>query len=189
MPVILAIESNQQQIAQLTAIVRGLGAKLVVAKTAERALATLDDQIPDLILTPPLLSPKDESALTTRLRELGTAALPVQLLSMPVLATPVSPARDKRTLLRRTNEESVGCAPDVFGTQLSEYLERAAAEKRRLAAVEEADLSAAAKAIVETGLTITNKVEGDPWNDSQRYVEADPPTFATATAGTSPENP
>jgi len=41
MSVILAIESNQQQIAQLTAIVRGLGAELVSAKTAERALAAL----------------------------------------------------------------------------------------------------------------------------------------------------
>src|SRR5215510_2479661 len=109
MPVILAIESNQQQIAQLTAIVRGLGAKLVHAKTAERALATLDDQIPDLILTPPLLSPKDESALTTRLRELGTSALHVQLLSMPILATPSAPGR---SLLRRGKEESVGCDPD-----------------------------------------------------------------------------
>ena len=37
MSVILAIESNQQQIAQLTAIVRGLGAELVSAKTAENS--------------------------------------------------------------------------------------------------------------------------------------------------------
>src|SRR5262245_48992489 len=121
MPVILAIESNPQQIAQLTAIVRDLGAELVSAKTAERAIAALDDRLPDLILTPPLLSPRDESALTTRLRELGTAALHVQLLSMPVLATPSAPAR---SLLRRGKEESVGCDPDEFGRQLAEYLDR-----------------------------------------------------------------
>ena len=100
MSVILAIESNQQQIAQLTAIVRGLGAELVSAKTAERALAALGDRVPDLILTPPLLLPKDEFALTDRLRELGTAALHVQMLSVPILASPSAPARDKRSRQR-----------------------------------------------------------------------------------------
>ena len=71
MPLILAIENNRQQRAQLTAIVRGLGAELVLAESTEHALEALGNRIPDLILSPLLLSQQDETALTNRLRELG----------------------------------------------------------------------------------------------------------------------
>jgi hypothetical protein len=64
MPLILAIEPDRKQAGQLTAMVRGrLHAELVLADSAERALAALGQRIPDLVLTSALLSPKDESAL------------------------------------------------------------------------------------------------------------------------------
>src|SRR5688572_17897009 len=71
LPVILAIENDQQQITKLTAIVKGLKADLVLAESAEHALAAIGQRVPDLILTPALMSPKDDLALNTRLRELG----------------------------------------------------------------------------------------------------------------------
>ena len=43
MPLILAIESNRQQIAQLTAIARRLGAQLALADSVEHALEALGD--------------------------------------------------------------------------------------------------------------------------------------------------
>ena len=120
MPVILAIENDERQIAQLTSIVHGLGAELVVAESADHALAALGQRVPDLILTPALLLPKDDTALTARLRELGAAAVHVQMLSIPILAAPESRGRLSR--LRKGKEDSVGCAPEVFSGQLLEYL-------------------------------------------------------------------
>ena len=51
MPVILAIESDRRQRSQITSIVRGLGAELVLAESADRALASLEQRVPDVILT------------------------------------------------------------------------------------------------------------------------------------------
>src|SRR5687768_4932561 len=133
MPLILAIENNRQQRAQLTSIVRGLGAELVLVESTEHALEGIGNRIPDLILSPLLLSQQDEVALTNRLRELGTAAAHVQTLSIPILATPGAKSRGKLSMLRKGKKGSAGCAPEVFGEQLAEYLERAAAE-RKLAA-------------------------------------------------------
>ena len=144
MPVILAIENDKQRKTQLASIVRGLEAELVVAESAERAIKVLAQRVPDLILTPPLLLPKDDIALTTRLRELGDAAVHVQMLSIPILAAATGQRRGRLSILRTSSkEESVGCAPDVFSAQLEEYLERAAQEKRT------ADLSRRARATAD----------------------------------------
>ncbi len=95
MPLILAIEPDRRQANQLNAMVRGrLHAELVLAGTAEDALAALGDRVPDLILTSALLSPKDECALADRLRVLDGAAAHVQTLTVPVLAPP-SPRADR----------------------------------------------------------------------------------------------
>src|SRR5687768_11543839 len=142
MPLILAIENNRDQIVQLTAIVRGLGAELVLAQSAEDALKALGTRVPDLILSPLLLSQQDEAALTNRLRELGTAAAHVQTLSIPILATSAAKSRGKLSMLRKRKAGSGGCAPEVFSGQLREYLERAAAERERAAAAAGALLDA-----------------------------------------------
>jgi hypothetical protein len=136
MALILAIEPDRRQASQLTAMVRGrLHAELVLAESADRALAALGDRVPDLVLTSALLSPKDESALADRLRSLDGKASYVQTLTIPVLAT-TSGRGGRRSgvlsALRREKSKSAapeGCDPDVFAEQCKEYLERAAHER------------------------------------------------------------
>jgi CheY-like chemotaxis protein len=131
---IVAIEPNREQAAQIATIARGrIGAELVLADSAERALRELGDRIPDLILTPQLLSPRDDAAITNRLRELGDGATHVQTLTIPALATEQprveGRARGLLSALRRQKPAPSagpgGCAPDVFAEQIAVYLERA----------------------------------------------------------------
>src|SRR5256885_8408860 len=131
MPLILAIEPDKRQAAHITAMARHhLHAELVLAVSAERALAVLGDRVPDLILTPALLPPQDEAALDQRLRELDARAAHVQTLTTPLLAAPgrSSPARGMLAALRRERPGSSGdgCDPAVFAEQVSAHLERAA---------------------------------------------------------------
>jgi hypothetical protein len=136
MPLILAIEPDRRQAHELTAMVRGhLRAKLVLADTAEKALADLGARVPDLILTSALLSTKDETMLAEWLRTLDIAAAHVQTLTVPVLETParVSPGRTGifALLPERVSSPAApdGCDPAVFAEQCAAYLERAAAER------------------------------------------------------------
>jgi len=137
MPLILAIEPDRRQANQLNAVVKGrLHADLVLADSAEEALAALGDRVPDLILTTALLSPTDEVVLGERLRALNGVAAHVQTLTIPVLAGPrprLSRARGMLSALRRGKQEQNdapdGCDPTVFASQCAEYLERAAAER------------------------------------------------------------
>src|SRR5262245_17397376 len=145
MPLILAIEPDRRQASQLNAVVRGrLHADLVLADSAEQALAELGDRVPDLILTSALLSPTDEVVLGERLRALNGVAAHVQTLTIPVLASP------RPRVLKRAggmlsalglgkpqqNDVPDGCDPTVFAAQCAEYLDRAAAEQAANAAKE-----------------------------------------------------
>ena len=135
MPLILAIEPDKRQATQLKSIVRArLGAELVIGDSAATALHALGDRVPDLILTTPLLSPKDEAALNERLHALGGAASYVQTLTIPMLAA--APARKRSggmlSVLRRHKSKKIvleGCDPADFAQQCAEYLERAGAER------------------------------------------------------------
>jgi len=147
MPLILAIEPDHRQATQLKAAVRRrLRADLVLADTAEAALAALGDRVPDLVLTSAFLSPRDENALAERLRALDTAAAHVQTLTIPVLDAPREPANVARGMLSvlmrdRVNTQAApdGCDPAVFADQCAAYLERAANERiNPIAAVEDA---------------------------------------------------
>jgi len=140
MALILAIEPDRRQASQLTAIVRGrLHAELVLAESAERALAALGQRVPDLILTAAFLPPRDESALAERLRALDGSATHVQTLTIPVLASSSGGSRVGGMLsaLRRDKSKPAstpdGCEPDVFAEQCQEYLNRAAAERAAMA--------------------------------------------------------
>lgn len=135
MPLILAIEPDKRQAAHITSMARHrLHAELVLAVSAERALAALGDRIPDLILTPALLPPQDDAALAERLRQLDERAAHVQTLTIPLLAAPgrSSPARGMLAALRRERPGSSadGCDPAVFAEQITAYLERAAIERQ-----------------------------------------------------------
>jgi hypothetical protein len=152
MPLILAIEPDRRQAHELTAMVRGhLRAKLVLADTAEKALAALGARVPDLILTSALLSTKDETMLAEWLRTLDLAAAHVQTLTVPVLETParVSPGRTGifALLPERVSSPAApdGCDPAVFAEQCAAYLERAAADRGPVEKTAAADNDAAAK--------------------------------------------
>jgi hypothetical protein len=132
MPLILAIEPDRRQAQHLSSIARRLRAELVLAESAERGLGAIDGRVPDLILTPALLSWKDDAAITTRLRELGARAAHVQTLTIPILRES-SQARPRQggmlSKLRRGKRDEPGadgCSPDMFGDQVAVYLERAA---------------------------------------------------------------
>ncbi len=151
MALIVAIEPNREQAAQIAIIVRGrIAAELVLADSAERALRELGDRIPDLILTPQLLSPRDDAAITDRLRELGEAATHVQTLTIPALATEQPKAETTRgrglfAALRRQKAPSAGpggCAPDVFAEQIAVYLERALEGRAKAGDAQQAPLTA-----------------------------------------------
>src|SRR5262245_20096381 len=137
MALILAIEPDRRQAGHLTAIVKGrLHADFVLGDTAEAALAALGGRVPDLVLTTALLSPKDEGALSERLRALDGAAAHVQTLTIPVLASPGrrGPAGKSgvfSVLLGDRSESGPvdGCDPAVFAEQCKECLERAATER------------------------------------------------------------
>src|SRR5579859_422047 len=142
MALILAIEPDRRQASQLTAMVRGrMHAELVLAESAERALAALGQRVPDLILTAALLSPKDETALAERLRALDGSAAHVQTLTIPVLASSsgrgVGRVGGMLSALRRDKSKPAstpdGCDPDVFAEQCQEYLDRAATERATMA--------------------------------------------------------
>ncbi|MGE3179936.1 MAG: hypothetical protein AB7O32_20855, partial [Vicinamibacterales bacterium] len=61
MSLILAIEPDRRQAAQLTSLARDpLNVELVIGDTTEGAFDALGPRTPDLVLTSQLLSPKDE---------------------------------------------------------------------------------------------------------------------------------
>jgi CheY-like chemotaxis protein len=158
MPLILAIEPDKRQAAHLTSIARHrLHVEIVLADSAERALAVLGDRVPDLILTPALLPPQDETALADRLRDLADRAAHVQTLTVPLLAPPraASPARGMLAALRRERPGSSteGCDPAMFAEQITAYLERAAIERKNSDDAR-ADQSAAARTSEPVAATI-----------------------------------
>ena len=130
---ILAVEPDHRQAKQLTNLVRRhiRQAELIVADTGAKAVTAVETRIPDLILTPPLLPPKDEAVLTSWLRDLGDAAGHVQTLAIPILAS--NDGHRDRSMFGKgkasQHAQDQGCDPDVFAEQVRVYLERATNER------------------------------------------------------------
>jgi CheY-like chemotaxis protein len=132
-PLILAIHPDRRQAPKIAAIVRHASAELLLAESMERAIAMLSDRLPDLILTPTLLSHRDETALAERLRELGDVAAHVQTLTIPIFETTASTSHKRGVLssLRKQHKgkahaaQTVGCTVDTFAEQVVIYLIRA----------------------------------------------------------------
>jgi CheY-like chemotaxis protein len=135
-PLILAIEPDPQQAAQLRSVAGRVKAELLLVQSADRALATLDERVPDLILTPLLLSRRDELALTDRLRELGDVTAHIQTLTIPILETGESKRGGMLSALRRDKARAgqAGCDAEIFAEQVSIYLQQAAGSRRTSAA-------------------------------------------------------
>ena len=137
MSLILAIEPNKTQSQQIANLVKHQlrGAELVSATDAAGALKALGDRVPDLVLTPALLAPRDEAALTDHLRQLGAAGSHIHTLAVPIIATVKTRVREVGGgLLGRRKEKgdgdsAVGCDPSVFAEQIKVYLDRAARER------------------------------------------------------------
>jgi hypothetical protein len=147
MALILAIEPDRRQAAQLTSLIRArVGADLVLAETAEQALNAIGDRVPDLVLVPALLAPQDDATLAGALRVIAAAAR-IQMLTIPVLAATSRKKQPRGVLakwrrLRGESPASGGCDPSMFGDQIAAYLAEAAAER----AVNESDRAASAPA-------------------------------------------
>ena len=136
-PLILAIEPDRRQAAQLSVLVRKrVHAELILVDTTERALDAIGNRMPDLVLVPALLSPQDDAALAAALRVLAAAAN-VQMLTIPVLgaakAAPKSGGMLSALRRGRKSAEPDGCDPDVFAEQIASYLERAVQERAEAA--------------------------------------------------------
>src|SRR5262249_2089170 len=167
MALILAIESDKRQVNYLTAMVRGkLHAELVLGDTAEGALERLGDRVPDLILTSPLLSPRDEQALGDRLRKLNGVASHVPTLTLPLFAPPTAaPAPARGGMLsalpgdRGSESTPDGCDPAVFAEQCRVYLKRSAAERE---ANEEPGVAAVPEVTAQTDVPGVPEVPGAP---------------------------
>src|SRR3977135_3031362 len=88
MQLILAIEPDRRQAAQLSVVVRKRGHPgLILVETTERALDAIGNRMPDLVLVPALLSPQDDAALAAALRVIAAAARG-PMLDIPVAGTP-----------------------------------------------------------------------------------------------------
>jgi hypothetical protein len=132
-PLILAIHPDRRQAPKIASIARHASAELLLAESMERAIAMLSDRLPDLILTPTLLSHRDETALAECLRELGDVAAHVQTLTIPIFETTASTSHNRGVLssLRKQRKgkthaaETVGCTVDTFAEQVVIYLIRA----------------------------------------------------------------
>jgi CheY-like chemotaxis protein len=134
MALILAIEPDKKQASAVRALARGsLAAQIVVADSTARGLQELDGRLPDLILTSLLLSPKDETALDEHLRGLDTEGHRVPTLVIPVLAAASRSSKSggllKRLKKPRKTTGTEACDPATFAAQITEYLDRAAAER------------------------------------------------------------
>jgi hypothetical protein len=132
MPLILAIVADHHQAAELTALVKRLNVDLVHAAEVGEGLLALNDRVPDLVLTSPLMSPFDDGVLDEYLRGLGPAGAHVQSLRIPVLST--STKKSKRggfSLFGRAKDTHTleGCDPKVFAGEITQYLVRAEEEK------------------------------------------------------------
>ena len=127
-PLILAIAPDRGNASQLKSIASQVNAELRLTDSVEAGLAALSERIPDLILTPPLLSARDDMALTGRLRELGGAAAHIQTLTIPTLQSVDPPLSGMFGTLRRDKARPAGpeaCETATFAEQVAVYLKGA----------------------------------------------------------------
>lgn len=136
LPLILAVEADARQAAELTSLFQTeVSAELVLAGSAQQALAAVGNRIPDLVLTSQLIPPKDEAALTAWLRNLGDKAAHVQTVTIPALATTkTAPSGIGSKALLLVRQRTAVSAPEscdraVFADYVSLYLDLATSER------------------------------------------------------------
>jgi hypothetical protein len=143
MALILAIEPDRRQVLKLTMLARNYRhTELVVTDSIGRAMAMLDERLPDLILTSYQLQPKHRAALLDRVLEIDADGTRVQTLVIPALGAPGGRASQQSRAshqkgmpapphgMRGNPNVPNGCDPVVFGRQIAECLGRIPAERR-----------------------------------------------------------
>jgi hypothetical protein len=128
MPRILAIESDSRRRALLGALVREhVQADLTIADSVKAAIRELSARIPDAILVPPLLSPREVSELMDFVKQLDAPY--VELLTMSAFdMLSDCTIEEKRTfgvLWRRQTPEAPQYDRDLVGRQIAEGVARA----------------------------------------------------------------
>jgi len=189
MQLILAIDSDRRQAAQLARLVRGrLAVDLAQAASAGEALQVLGDRVPDLILTPALLSPFDDGVLAEYLRDLGPAGAHVQTLRIPVLGDgPARPARWSFLFRRRkpAPSSSPGCDPNVFADEVGLYLARAEQARQATEAIvgthEHGDMARQRGAVPTNAWDVDQRRAQEPVRTLSDPEWSGPPTREPAT--------
>ena len=154
MALILAIEPDRRQATKLAMLARNYRhAELVVTDSIGRALAMLDECVPDLILTSFQLQPRHRAALLDRVLEIDADGTRVQTLVIPALGAPGGRASQQSRAshqkgmpapphgMRGNPNVPNGCDPVVFGRQIAECLGRIAAGRRSAPATQHARTS------------------------------------------------
>lgn len=130
---ILAIEADPRRRRALTTLVREhVKAHLVVVETVHAAITSIGERAPDLILSPSLLSPPDEAALLSHVKQLDTAPY-IQMMTVPaldMLADKPAASTTRRWLLgpvfnRRQVIVGPQYDPTMVAAQIADGLERA----------------------------------------------------------------
>jgi hypothetical protein len=111
-------------------------ADFVLVTSADGALQSLADRIPDLILTSTFLAPSEEATLTAHLKRLPAAAS-LQVITIPHFIDFEDVASDDSSkilnfLERRSLLVRPRCDPRTVRDQIEHYLERARAERLTL---------------------------------------------------------
>lgn len=134
---ILAIEPDRQRRALLTALIRAqVQAEITMVDSVSAAIARFDEQQPDVILAPTLLSPADGEQLRAYVQQ--HASSHVQMVTVPALDMLREPAADEErafALFRRKRPAGLGLQydPDAVGKQIADRLERALSLRDELA--------------------------------------------------------
>ena len=134
MTLILAVEPDTRQAARLSSVLRGRRhTEVVVAKSADAALETMQGRVPNVLLTSQLLSPQDEARLADWLKDLGPAGTRIQALTIPILAPKATTEAPQRggllsSFRRRTKQAPQGCEPRMFAEHVSAYLDQGLVE-------------------------------------------------------------
>lgn len=136
MALILSIDYDRRRTSVLADIVRDrLQSELVRSWSAKDGLEAIGGRIPDLILTPPFLSAKDEELIVEFLRLLGPAGAHIQRLAIPTFSDVAGAGLDAKASRaaswpqsdRRKRAEDAGCDPRQFADQIRESLAAAVA--------------------------------------------------------------
>src|SRR5512144_3107155 len=102
---ILAIESDAGQASWVTTAVRRQSkAEFLLVRTVGEAIKTMAKRVPDVVLVPALLSPRDDAALMEAVRANADAAH-VQVLTIPMLTPADESSSGGRGLLGRLRRE------------------------------------------------------------------------------------